>query len=235
MSSDKKDFVEVIPNSSNNHSLRNEGRHMLSRQNEKSISITTILNPGKHMSGSLVCCSSPACCPICSIFPCCDEAEYIKLKRESSKYVFIRENSLEWNEPKVILKKGSFLGLDPCNYDIQDNVTVLYFDDPMFDRLTDQTRFLNEFRTCLCGGKGERVRIDAPFCFSCCLRSHCIPFVPSCCPTSLCPCVLRYEIYLEDAQKGLYEIRKSRKKALRDFNLDETLSRSVSSSYSSKL
>ena len=88
---------------------------------------------------------------------------------------------------------------------------MLFFDDPVFQRITDQTRQCNEFRTCVCGGKGERIRLDVPFCCNIFLRttSPVICCVPVCCPTTICPCVLRYEIYLEDAQKALYEIRKN--------------------------
>ncbi len=95
-------------------------------------------------------------------------------------------------------------------------MTVLYFDDPMFDRITDQTRVCNECRTCFCGGRGERIRIDAPCCFNLCLRSSCpCPCVPVCCPTFFCPCVLRNDLFLEDAQKGMFEIKKARDAALK--------------------
>ncbi len=118
-----------------------------------------------------------------------------------------------------MLQKGSCFGVDPCMFDIQDHVTVLYFDDPMFDRITDQTRFCNQCRTCLCGGRGERLRIDAPFCFDICLRGSCpCPCVPICCPTWFCPCVLRHYLFLDDAQKGMFEIKKARIEALRSAN-----------------
>lgn len=192
------------------------GRPMLSRASEKSIGVVGNLVPGKNQPGCFVCCSAPSFLPLCSwIIPCCGDAEYIKVRREASKYVYIRENSLEWNEPTVILQRGPCFGIDPCLFEVQDHVTVLYYDDPMFDRITDQTRLCNECKTCICGGKGERIRIDSPCCFNLCLRSACpCPLVPICCPSSFCPCVLRHEIYLEDAQKGMYEIRKARRDAL---------------------
>lgn len=197
----------------------NAGRAIFIRNSDDDIRIKSALVPGSNSSGCFICCSAPTCCPMLSVLPCFDDAQYVKLKRESSKYVYIRENSIEWNEPSVIMKNGSCLGVDLCHYDIQDHVTVLYFDDPMFDRLSDQTRHCNECRTCLCGGAGERVIIDSPICFNLCLRASCpCPCVPICCPTDLCPCVLRYEIYLEDAQKGLYEIKKSRLESLRELN-----------------
>ena len=33
---------------------------------------------------------------------------------------------------------GPCFGVDPCMYDIRDNIKVLYFDDPIFDRITDR-------------------------------------------------------------------------------------------------
>lgn len=107
----------------------------MARKHSSSLGIHQIIIPGTHAPGCLVCCSAPVCCPMCSILPCCDDADYVKEKREASKYIWVRENSLEWNEPRVIMRAGSCLGLDPCHYEIQDDVTVLFFDDPLFDRL----------------------------------------------------------------------------------------------------
>ena len=81
----------------------------------------------------------------------------------------------------------------------------------------DQTRACNEFQTCCFGGRGERIRLDSPACCQCCQRSTFpCPCLPTCCPLSLCPCLLRFEIYVEDAQKGLYEIKKAREAALQN-------------------
>lgn len=185
-----------------------EFRHMLS------IKIVRSLKPGKDSPSCLVWCNAPACCPLCSFFPCCDDAEYIVMKREASKYVYIRENSLEWNEPGVVMKQGSCFGIDLCIYEVQDHVKVLYFDDPMFTRISDQTRSCNECRTCICGGKGERIQLDSPCCCGLCQRAALpCPCVPICCPNLCFPCALRHEIYLEDAQQGLYEIQAAVKAA----------------------
>jgi hypothetical protein len=120
---------------------RNKGRVALSRARYGAIKIVNVLQAGRNVAGCFVCCDAPACCPLCSsICICCDDAEYIKRKRDASKYVLIRENSLEWNEPGVVMKNGSCFGLDPCQYDVQDKVTVLYFDDPMFERITGMVR-----------------------------------------------------------------------------------------------
>jgi hypothetical protein len=193
----------------------NHGRHVMSRRLKHSIEIIGSLAAGEVTDGCLVCCSAPACCPLCAFCPCCGDAEYITHKRKASTYIHIRENSVEWNEPNVVMQPGVCCGVDPCLYEVQDSVQVLYFDDVVFDRITDQTKFCNECRTCVFGGKGERIRMDSPTCCSCCQRGRfpCI-CVPICCPKAICPCILRYEIYLEDAQKGLYEIKKAREKAI---------------------
>jgi hypothetical protein len=192
-------------------SHRNKIRQILSRKESQSFEIMGSISPGELTNGCMVCCQSPACCPLCAVCPCCADAEYVTISRKASAYIYIRENSLEWNEPVVVMKPGLCFGVDPCMYDIQDNVRTIYFDDIMFDRITDQTRTCNECRTCICGGRGERVRIDSPICCSICQRSAFpCPCVPICCPKSFCPCILRHEIYMEDAQKGLYEIKKAR-------------------------
>jgi len=199
--------------STNTMTVKNIHRPIMSRENEYGIKILKALKPGVAVSGYCVCCFAPSFCPLFSLCPCCAEAEYIILKRESSKYFHIRENSIEWNEPRIIMKEGNCFGVDPCFYDIQDNVHVLYFDDPIFDRLNDKTRFCNECRTCIFGGNGERIQVDAPCCFHLCQRaSGPLPFLPTCCPSTFCPGILKYEIYLEDAQNGLYEISTARKK-----------------------
>ena len=186
---------------------------MLGRQSRGAINLTT-LEPGTHKASCVTCLSSPSCCPLCSICICCDDSEYIKEKREASKYIYIRENSLEWNEPEIVMKAGSCLGVDPCLYQIHDNVHVVYYDDIMFDRITDQTRVCNECRTCLCGGRGERIRIDSTCCFGICLRaSFPCACIPTCCPTSCFPCAWRHEIYVTDASKALYEIKAALRKA----------------------
>lgn len=88
---------------------------------------------------------------------------------------------------------------------------MLYYDDMLFDRISDQTRFCNEFLTCIFGGKGERIHFDSPMCCGACQRGSapCI-CVPTCCTRSLCPCMLRHEIYVADAQKALYDINKAK-------------------------
>jgi hypothetical protein len=192
------------------------GRRMMSRRKANQIRVLHSLETGKHTPHWLACCSAPTCCPMCSLFPCCTESEYVAVKRQASKYALVRENSIEWNDPDIVMKTGSCFGIDPCQYEIQDRVSVLYYDDPMFDRITDQTRFCNECRTCMCGGRGERIQIDSPCCFMFCQRASWLPFVPMCCPNFLVPCALRHEIYVEDAQEGLHKIQEARKAALQN-------------------
>ena len=108
-----------------------------------------------------------------------------------------------------------------CMYDIRDHVQVLFYDDPLFDRISDQTPACNELRTCLCGGRGERIQIDSPSCFGCCHRAtfSSIPCicVPQWCPAWI-PCTHKYFINVANAQKGIYEINKVRKATQADLS-----------------
>lgn len=202
-------------------------RKMVSRANMDRIEVLASLKPGEQMPGCCVCCRAPSCCSVCSALPCCDDAEYVTLKREASKYIYVRENSIEWNDPQIVISNGNCCGIDPCVYDVQDQVKVLYYDDPSFERITDKTRCCNETRTCLFGGKGELIQIDSPCCNDLCYRASfpCF-FAPVCFPTSCVSSASRYEIYTSDAQKGMYEIKKARSAALRSeifTNTDATL------------
>lgn len=135
-------------------------------------------------------------------------------KSAASRYAHIRENSIEWNEPKVVCKNGSCFGCDPCGLETQDNVKVMYFDDQMFERVTNNTRCCDECRTCCCGGKGQSVRIDSICCCGMCARSQFpVPCMPICCPESCCPCMLSHTIYVEDADSAVYEIKQARANA----------------------
>src|SRR5690348_7428049 len=126
---------------------RNKIRSIMSRKDQHGFGILSSIIPGQLTNGCLVCCAAPAGCPMCAVCPCCSDAEYIEIMRKASSYIYIREHSLEWNEPVVVMKPGLCFGVDPCMYDIQDNVRTIYFDDVMFDRITDQTRTCNECRT----------------------------------------------------------------------------------------
>jgi hypothetical protein len=152
------------------------------------------------------CCHSPANCPCCAFLPCCMRPKYIVEKLEASKFILIRENSIEWNNPRIVSAKGNCLGLSLCYYDIQDDVSVMYYDDPMFESIGNRTRWCNESRTVCCGGQGERIRIASTVCGGLCVRGvfpcPCVPNVPClespCCACLEC-CALQANIYVKPA------------------------------------
>jgi len=190
------------------------------RRDSSQIAILRNIDPGVTSNGCCVCCHAPACCPACS--SCClcvGDADYVVQKREASKYILIRENSLEYNSPEIVMSSGGCCALDPCLFVVQDNVHVVYFDDPIMDSLSTNTRCCNECRSCLCGGQGERIRMDATCCCGFCYRStKPCPFVPVCCPGTCCPTAIVREIYVKDCHHALYEIKKARKEALEGNN-----------------
>ena len=185
-----------------------EDRRMVSRVKTNSITLISLIEPGETTKGCCQCCNAPPACPCCALFPCCDDPEYIVTAREASKYIVIRENSLEWNDPKIVTSEGNCCGQSLCMYRIQDQVTVLYFDDPMIKDIQNKTRCCNDVRTWCCGGVGERVMINNTFCYGACARGlFPCPCVPSCCPSLLCPCMLSYNLYVKDANKAVVEIK----------------------------
>jgi hypothetical protein len=197
-----------------------EGRRMMSRRRGDGIHLLRSLTPGEDTTGCCVCCSAPACCPMLSVMPCCDHSKYIVAHRDASKYVFVRENSLEWNAPEIVWESGSWLGIDPCMYTVLDNPQVVYFDDPIFDYISDQTRCCNETRTCLNGGNGEIVHLDSRCFWGMCYRSHSpCPCVPTFAPLACFPCARRKIIYLKDAAEGIHAI----KQAVRNAREHDTL------------
>jgi hypothetical protein len=134
----------------------------------------------------------------------------------ASTYVYIRENSIEWNEPNIMMKSGVCCGIDPCFVKVKDHIKVLDFDDDLFTNMSDDLPYCFECRTCLFGGQGEKVNLLGPSCcFGICLRAECAfpMFLPVCCPKFCCPCLLREEIYVEDSQRALFEIKKLREYA----------------------
>jgi len=163
--------------------------------------IGSTIPPGEQEEEWCACCHAPAYCPCCGILPCCMEPKYISDKRQASKYILVRENSLEWNDPTRTTAPGPLYtcGMSCCLYEIHDKVSLLYFDDPNFRRIRNTTRCCNDTRTACCGGRGERIRIDSPVCFNLCVRGTLpCPFVPVCC-TSCCPCAIQQDIYVKRA------------------------------------
>ena len=100
---------------------------------------------------------------------------------------------------------ASLIKLDVAMVSILSYGTVRNFDYIGFDAL-----LCVELRTCFCGGFGERIQIDSPcFCNLCQRSAFPWPCVPICCPSYMCPCALKHEIYVHDAQKGKYEIKRA--------------------------
>jgi len=172
----------------------NNARRMMSRRRADGVRLLRSLVPGSHKSGACVCCSAPSCCPMCSICMCCDDAKYIVQQRDSSKYVFVREHSLEWNEPQVVFQTGSCLGVDPCMYVVQDTPHLIYYDDPMFNDISDRTRWCHEWRTCMFGGRGEVVRFTSTCFYGYVHAMRCSQCMP--CDASMAALFLYLYLYL---------------------------------------
>ena len=147
-------------------------RLMMSRIQTSGITVTMVVPHGVKSYGCCACCYAPSSCPGCSVLPCVKDPEYIVKEMEASKYIYVRENSLEWNAPIKSPKEGNCFGTSCCTFRAQDAVSVLYFDDPIFDRITDKTPCCNGATSCLCGGEGELIQIDSKFCCGCCYRSY---------------------------------------------------------------
>jgi len=99
-------------------------------------------------------------------------------------------------------------------YVIQDNPHVMYYDDPMFSDISDRTRWCNEWRTCMFGGRGEVVRFTSACFYGLCFRSSWpLPCVPVCCPVACLPCAREREVYLDDAAAGIHEIKSALRNA----------------------
>ena len=197
----------------NGRPCSNEGRRMMSRKRGDNMRILASIPTGEHKAGACACCYSPTCCPACSsCCICCDDAPYVIKLREKSKYFYVRENSIEWNDPEVVwtATPDCCLGIDPCLYTVQDRITVLYFDDPIFESMSDRTRYCNECRTCCFGGRGERITASKTCCLDICYRatSPCC-CVPTCFPKACCPHAVSHEIYVEDAAYTLHEVKKA--------------------------
>lgn len=198
-----------------------EDRRMLSRVAGDRIKITHTIEPGQREPGCIVCCHAPDNCPMLAWLCCYDYPAYILTEMTASRYIFVRENGLEWNNPSTQPAKGDFCGQSCEELSVMDNVTVLYFDDIHFDHVRDDTRPCNAFWTFCCGGRGEQVQIESTFCFGCCTRGRdnriCIPV---CCPEFFCPCIAKAELWVEDAPTAVRIIRDARDDAKRRLGLE---------------
>jgi hypothetical protein len=81
--------------------IQDLGRTAISRHQSHSLAILDEVESGENSNSWCACCAAPACCSTLGALPCFQNPEYITLRYESSKYIYVRENSLEWNEPKV--------------------------------------------------------------------------------------------------------------------------------------
>jgi len=249
-----------------------EDRLMMSRANASFITVTNVVPHGHKTYGCCACCYAPEICPGCSVLPCIRDPKYIVKEMEASKYIYIRENSLEWNAPIMIQKEvstgigimnqhrrlkqketnpdcgrsptnisyttvcflpffiplcpialqGNCFGSSCCYFRAQDNVNVIYFDDPMFDRISDKTPCCNDLCTWLNGGEGEIVEINAKFCFGCCYRAYppfvcgfpvcCYVLAQCCCCAEQCP-IIKANIWVENAKDAIRDIKEARDNA----------------------
>lgn len=191
-----------------------EDRRMMSRICGDRIKITHTIEPGKRQTGCLACCHAPDSCPTFAYLPCFDYPQYIVNEVNASKYIYIRENGLEWNDPGIQADKGRCCGLSCTHLAVMDRVTVLYFDDIHFDNVRNDTRWCDGCLTFLCGGRGEQVQIESTFCCGCCFRGRDgITCIPACCPEILCPCMAKAELWVQDSESAVETIREARDNA----------------------
>lgn len=177
------------------------------------VKILNQIQTGKEETGCLTCFYSPPSYPaiISHILPCIDYPEYILREVQSSKYIYIRENSIEFNQPKIQPARSNNVtsdvlccGNSPTDLVVLDQISVIYYDDILMDTIRNDTRVCNPLQTFCCGGKGETVRLESKFCGGLCYRGRsgmrcgcCIPCcIPVCCPDCLCPCAAMVSVFV---------------------------------------
>lgn len=192
-----------------------EDRLMMSRANSSFITVTNVIPHGVKTYGCCACCYAPEICPGCAILPCMRDPKYIVKEMEASKYIYVRENSLEWNAPIMIQKEGNCCGSSCCYFRAQDNVNVIYFDDPLFDQISNQTPCCHDISTWCFGGEGELIEINSKFFFGMCYRAI-PPFicgVPCCCRCCCKPFMISSEIQVDNAVEAIRDIKEARDNA----------------------
>lgn len=209
-----------------------EDRPMISRSSGDRVKITHTIQPGSDETGCLTCFYAPPDHPILAKCPCFDFPEYIVNEIRASQYIYIRENSIEYNQPTLQPAKANSAsttclccGHSPTALTVRDNITTIHFDDMIMDGIRNDTRPCNPLQTFCCGGRGEEVRLESRFCGEMCYRGRsigaencgllnscccCVPCVPVGCPVCLCPCAARKTIYVEDAKTSVRIIREAR-------------------------
>lgn len=206
-----------------------EDRPMISRSSGDRVKITHTIEPGKEETGCVTCFYAPPEYPVlAACCPCFDYPEYIVNEMKASRYIYVRENGVEWNNPTMQPAKGPWCGRSLTDLRVRDDVRVMYFDDVRFDSVRNDTRVCNPFLTFCCGGNGEDIRLESKFCWNACYRTHggclgdggcgsgsgccvCVPCcVPACCPKSVCPCAAKEYLYVEDAKRAKSILCKAR-------------------------
>ena len=189
-------------------------RVIFTRKQEDSLALVSF-PAGEQVHGCCFCCTAPSCLPALSLFPCCADPTYVNLEKEAAKYVFLRENSIEYNNPSVNFKLSTCCCIDICQFEVNDNITVIYFDDPIFASMSDKSDCGSSLYSICFGAQGERIHFERKCCYSLCIegRFPC-PIIPICCPRGLCPCYINRDIYTKNAQKAMYEIKKQRSLSL---------------------
>jgi hypothetical protein len=100
-------------------------------------------------------------------------------------------------------------------------VTVLYYDDPSFDSISDQSGLLSDACTFCFGGQAESVILSNLICNGYCVRGrsgrspiNCclIPCWPHCCLVNS-SCAHKHTIFPQDALHFQHELRKARQAA----------------------
>mmetsp|Transcript_19450 Transcript_19450/g.29972 ORF Transcript_19450/g.29972 Transcript_19450/m.29972 type:complete len:224 (+) Transcript_19450:131-802(+) len=184
-----------------------EDRPMLSRARNDSIKIFHTIEPGEDEPSCLQCCNAPDQCPALSLFPCCGYPSYIVQEMAASRYIYVRENSLEWNDPWFQAANGDCCGTACCELAVTDHVRVLYYDDMMFDDIRARKRCWDGVVSAICGGRGEKVEISSRFCCGMCLRR----LGGGCCSPVCCPkcCTLgthRIDIWVDHDAEAMKKI-----------------------------
>lgn len=191
-------------------------RPMLRLHNPAKLEVQRHIKTGKRHYGFCKICYAPECMWWCSWLPFCKPPRAVVKKLEDSKYIWIRENSIEWNKPTVQFKKShNCCPIDCFHLDVVDDITVMYFDNPTFDNIANKTRRMNEKRTKCFGGRGERVVIEDTFCYDNCVAGkNCVPCLPACCPES---CLQffgnTHEMYVDNADEAVDIIKAVKRNA----------------------
>jgi len=167
------------------------------------------------------CFEAPSCClfGFCTELPCVGMPKSIIEKQNASRYVYVRENSLEYNNPKIKVANGLCCGYSCSDYRVEDHVSVIYYDDPHFQSLTNGSRSCDDWVAFCCGSPGERIIVESRFCCGYCRRGEAPCCVwPVCCPISCGKgCVYYHSIRVDSADVAIARIemvREERRKKM---------------------